>query len=496
MMTSDFQNLNEVLMHNFVKSRDAIALDYTKDNRSERDSYRQLSHKVYTIVNYLMTDGIAPDDRVVVWMPNSPEQIWVDLGATLSGGIIAPLAMETEAADAAWVINDLQAKYIFVATRTQLDGLLAIRSQLKSVRKVIVLEEIELEDEWMVPFYWMINFPTQINALGNVHTIRDSKIAGSPLCILYPLLADGKIQRRGVVLTHGNCLSVVRSIGNRLGFDEEEGKKIKRYPVMHSFSEVYERTMGFYLLLYYGKTMVIAEPTAARSLQGQWEVTEADFTCLPASHYESLCNQLTASMTDNSFSNWALENSLKVADLQLEGSPISWFLRKKHDFYKGQRENLKRKNAKTVKFFISYGSALQESTAKFFYAMDWHVLQSFGTIETFGFATIDDIEVPQPLTAGTSLAGMEIQIEKYGPILVKGTHVFNTYWKQVRATSQAFDNTGFFRSEVKGYTNTNGCLVLAPPRTLTTTTQQTNDSESLVPNESESVEKTNDNADV
>ncbi|MEY4926577.1 MAG: hypothetical protein RI894_1013, partial [Bacteroidota bacterium] len=417
-MTTEFQNLNEVLMHNFVKSRDAIALDYTKDSRSERNTYRQLSHQVYTIVNYLMTDGIAADDRVVVWMPNSPEQIWVDLGATLSGGIITPLAMETETPDAVWVINDLQAKYVFVATKTQLDALVALRSQLKSVRKVIVLEEIELEDEWMVPFYWMINFPTQINALGNVHLIRDNKTAASPLCILYPLLPEGKIQRRGVVFTHGNCLSAIRSIGNRLGFDEETGKNIKRYPVMHTFNDIYERMMGFYLILYYGKTMVIAEPIAARSVQAQWEITEADFTCLPAEYYESLCSHLTMGMTESSFSNWTLENGLRIAELQLDGNPIGWFLRKKHDFYKSQRETLKRKNAKTVKFFISYGNALQESTAKFFYAMDWKIVQSFGTIETFGFATIDNLNAPQPLTAGMSLAGLEIQIEKYGPVLV------------------------------------------------------------------------------
>ncbi len=467
-MITEFQNFNEVLMHNFVKKRDAIALDYTNGERNEKNSFRQLSHQVYTIVNYLMTDGVADGDRAVVWMPNCPEQIWVDLGATLSGAIVTPLPQETENTDAIWVINDLQAKYVFVATKAQLDALVAVRSQLKSVCKVIVLEEIELEDAWMVPFYWMINFPTQINALGNVHLIRDNKNGTSPLCILYPLNADGKMQRKGVVLTHGNCLSAVRSIGNRLGFDDEAGAKLKRYPVMRPFSEVHERIIGFYLSLYYAKTIVISKPAAGRSVSMQWEITEADYTCLSSEYYEALCTHLTMSMSEGSFSSWALANGLQVADLQLEGNPIGWFLRKKHNYYKSQRDTLKRKNAKTVKIFISYGSALQESTAKFFYAMDWCVLQSFGTIETAGFATLDDPNAPQPLTAGISLAGMEVQIEKYGPVLVKGAHVFSTYWKQVKATSQAFDAANFFRSEIKGHTNANGCLVLSPPRTSLT----------------------------
>ena len=105
-MIAEFQNINEVLMHNFVKSRDIIALDYTNGEKSQKNTFRQLSHQVYTIVNYLMTDGIADGDRTVVWMPNSPEQVWVDLGATLSGAVVTPLPMETDAADALWVIND------------------------------------------------------------------------------------------------------------------------------------------------------------------------------------------------------------------------------------------------------------------------------------------------------------------------------------------------------------------------------------------------------
>ena len=238
---------------------------------------------------------------------------------------------------------------------------------------------------------------------------------------------------------------------------------------MRPFSEVQERLIGYYMSLYYGKTMVISEPTTGRSVSMQWDFTYADYTCLAAPYYESLYQHLRLAIESSSFTKWTLENGLRVAELELEGKPIGWFLRKKHDFYKGQRETIKRKNAKTVKFFISYGDALQENTAKFFYAMGWTVLQSFGTTETFGFATLDDPTAPQPLTAGMSLTGVEIQIEKYGPVLVKGASIFPTYWKQVKATAQAFDSAGFFRSEIKGHTNTNGCLVLSPPRTTLTT---------------------------
>ena len=447
-------------MHNFVHCRDAVALDYTDAQRTVSYTFRQLSHQVYTVSNYLFTNGLEPEDHVAIWMPNLPETVWVDLGATLAGAIITPIAPQAATNDVVWLLNDLAAKYIFVATKKQLEALQGVRTQLPNLKKVIVLEEIELEDEWMVPFYWMMNFPTQIVSLGNVHTLRETKNQNSTLNILYPIAENGKLQRRGVVLSHGNCLATIRAIGERLGF-QTESTVPTRYVSTLSIAHVQERMMGYYTLLYYAKTIVINEVASSQSLSAQIAVTRANFTCVPSAQLELLREQMSANMMDSTLSRWALANGLRVAQLQLSGNSITWFLRKKHAFYRRQREAMRKKYTKPLSFIVSYGAPLQETTDTFFYALGCTILQSFGVTETFGFATIDDLADPRPLTAGKALDGLEVQMERYGAIIVRGESLFKTYWKQVRPTADAFDKDGFFRTPVKGHLE-NLHLVIMP----------------------------------
>jgi long-chain acyl-CoA synthetase len=462
--TTDFRNFNDVLMHNFVQHRETVALEYTDGERSERFTYRQLSHQVYTVVNYLTTNGFQPDERVIVWMPNSPEAIWADLGITLAGGILTPLAPDTDADDVVFVAQQQQASYIFVQTIEQLTALQAQRAKLPKLKSIVVQAATEAEEAGIATFYWMMNFPTQITALGAVHTVREQRTADAMLAILYPTKTNDKgtstkIQRKGVTLTHGNILAEATAIGARLGIAAD--KKPMRYPLMLPISTVEERVMGYYTMLFFAKTMVIAEPVQGRSLSAQIDVTKADILCTNSEKMEEWCKGLTLTMQDATLAQWALQNGLTVAEQELSGATVSWFMRKKHNFYKNQRAKVKTKHAKTLQTIVTYGAPLQTQTVYFFYALGWNVLQSFGEPETSGFATIDDPTDPRPLTAGKPLDGVQVEIERYGPIVVKGDTVFKGYYNDAKATNNVFDKEGFFQAKTKGHLD-NFRLVVAP----------------------------------
>jgi long-chain acyl-CoA synthetase len=451
---AEFRNFNEVLMRNFVQYRDVVALEYTNGERTEKMTYRQLSHQVYTVVNYLTTNQFAMGSHIVVWMPNCPEAMWVDLGTTLAGAVVTPLALTTHIDDVIWVLNSQKATHIFVENKEQLALLQAQKSKLPHLQHVIVQAELEIEDEWTVPFYWMMNFPTQISSLGAVHDVKAQQTSAAPFNILYKPKNDTdptRIDRKGVVLTHGNLLSIVRSLGNRLGLDGENAPKGMRYPFMRSIAEVHERVMGYYTMLYFGKTMVIAEPVTGRSLTAQIEVAAADILCINSQELEGLQAQITEVMHGSTLSRWALLNGTKVSELELAGNPIPWLARKKHNFYRSQREKIKKKYAKTVKTIITYGEPLTEATAHFYNALHWNVLQSFGDTETCGFVTLDDPTDPRPLTAGKALGSLSVEIERYGPIVVKGESVFDSYLNDKKATAAVIDKDGFYQTVSKGH---------------------------------------------
>ena len=90
------------------------------------------------------------------------------------------------------------------------------------------------------------------------------------------------------------------------------------------------------------------------------------------------------------------------------------------------------------------------------------VLQSFGTTETLGFATLDSPADPFPLANGQAIAGVEVRTERYGVVAVSGASVFKTYWKQVRQTADAFTVDGFFITDAKGHIDAQKRLVVSP----------------------------------
>lgn len=452
-------------MHNFVQHRETTALEYTLDERTERFTYRQMSHQVYTVVNYLTTNGFQPDTHVVVWMPNCPDAIWADLGVTLAGGIITPLSPEIAVEEVIFVLQQTQARYIFVASTDQLNALQTHRSKLPKLKSIVVQAATEAEEAGIATFYWMMNFPTQITALGAVHEVREKRTADAILNILYPTknettaIGSTKIQHKGVTITHGNILEVARAIGSRLGIEPD--KKQMRYPLMISLDAIHERIMGYYTMLYFGKTMVISEPTQGLSLSAHIAATNADFLCINTQKMEALSQQLTLAMQESTLAQWALNNGLVVAEQELNNGTVSWWMRKKHNFYRKQREKIKTKYAKTIKTLVTYGEPLQTQTVYFFHTLGWNVLQSFGETETCGFATIDDPADARPLTAGKALGSLQVEIERYGPIVVKGDIVAKGYYNDAKGTANAFDTQGFFQCKTKGHLD-NFRLVVAP----------------------------------
>jgi long-subunit acyl-CoA synthetase (AMP-forming) len=176
---------------------------------------------------------------------------------------------------------------------------------------------------------------------------------------------------------------------------------------------------------------------------------------------EALSLQLTQAMAESTLAQWALTNGLIVAEQELNGGTVSWFMRKKHNFYRKQRDKMKTKYAKTIKTLITYGEPLETKTVYFFHTLGWNVLQSFGETETCGFATMDDPNDARPLTAGKAIGSLEVEIERYGPIVVKGDMVAKGYYNDAKASANAFDAQGFFQCKTKGHLD-NFRLVVAP----------------------------------
>ena len=96
-----FDNFNEYVK-NFDNFKSKQALVIKPFLKVRRLNYGQLQDKVYQTANYLISQGIKKDDRVMIVAANCPEWIEVFLGCQLIGAIWSQL---TPAILSKWLLN-------------------------------------------------------------------------------------------------------------------------------------------------------------------------------------------------------------------------------------------------------------------------------------------------------------------------------------------------------------------------------------------------------
>ena len=88
----------------------------------ERLSYAQLWERVTRVAGGLRSVGVGPGDRVAIRLPNGNDWVCAFWGTLLAGAVVVPVNTRFTEAEAAYVIADSGATYVFQPQRTLPDG--------------------------------------------------------------------------------------------------------------------------------------------------------------------------------------------------------------------------------------------------------------------------------------------------------------------------------------------------------------------------------------
>ena len=123
------------------KHGNKTALRIKNEDGSFREiSYTKLGRRVVSISSVLINLGIAKGDRIAIFSENRPEWAAAYFGIISCGGAILPLDVKLTSAEVRFILNDSQAKAIFVS-----DGLIEmidrLRPDLKYLKNIILLDK-------------------------------------------------------------------------------------------------------------------------------------------------------------------------------------------------------------------------------------------------------------------------------------------------------------------------------------------------------------------
>ena len=118
-----------------------------------------------------------------------------------------------------------------------------------------------------------------------------------------------------------------------------------------------------------------------------------------------------------------------------------------------------------LRIAISAGSRFDEAVAEDFHKLGFTIIQGYGLTETSGAATATYEDDNRVGSVGKPMKGAEIKIldpdkDGVGEVLIRGTMVFDGYFRNPTATAEAFTEDGWFRSGDLGRIDSDGFLYI------------------------------------
>jgi len=434
--------------------REAMRWKLTKVQRAEEGgegkwtsrTYREMWDWVTALSLGLKDLGIGDGDNVCIIARTRPEWTIADLASLALGAVTCPIYPQSEPAQAAFVINNVGAKAVFVENAQQAAKIAGIRAECPTLQHVITLEgsgkfpegTLTLEDVIARADLEPANriaWRDAMQAIDRDHmatVIHTSGTTGNP---------------KGAMLSHGNMLFNYEAANQVVDFYETD--------VFLSFlplSHIYGRIVDEVVALGRGAAVVYAEALIERLPANMVEVRPTVMGSVPRL-YERVYARVSSAVeagtpTKQRIFHWASGLGAQKYANHLVGKGDSIWLKaqlKVADLLVFKK--IRERTGGRVRYFVSGSAPLAGEIGEFFYGMGMLVLEGYGLTETSPFVSLNRPDDFVFGTVGRPAPGSEVMIDpSTGEILVRGPQIMQGYLNQPEETAKAINADGWFHT--------------------------------------------------
>jgi len=445
------------LIHRSVErnaQREAMRWKVAKAKRADTDdeggwvsrSYREMWDWVTQLSLGLKDLGIRDGDTVCIVARTRPEWTIADLASLALGAVTCPIYPQSEPGQAAFVINNVRARAIFVENAQQAAKIASIRDQCPTVEHVITLEAQGKFPEGTLTLEDVIARADTDPAVRR--DWREAWLAIDRDHLATIIHTSGTTANpKGAMLSHGNLLFNFEAANQVVDFYETD--------VFLSFlplSHIYGRIVDEVVALGKGAAVVYAEALLERLPANMVEVRPTVMGSVPRL-YERVYARVQSAIEAGSpmkqrIFHWAARLGAQKYANHLAGrgdSPWLTLQLKVADalVFKKIRE----RTGGRVRYFVSGSAPLSREIGEFFYGMGMLVLEGYGLTETSPFVSINRPGDFVFGTVGRAAPASEVMIAaETGEILVRGPQVMQGYLNAPEETAKAIEADGWFHT--------------------------------------------------
>lgn len=440
---------------------------YQKENGEYKAyTYFEVKERVHRLGAALMKLGLKPGDRVSLLAEGRLDWISAELGVLYNKAINVPLSVKLSPEEVMFRLNHSGSKYVITSNR-QVDKVLEVRKELKSIEKIILLDEPKLKDDLIIGFSEFINLGDELlkespqDFEERYKSLHEDDFAN--ICYTSGTTADPK----GIILSHRNYTANIEQSDSLIQIPDYYSTLLI-LPWDHAFAH----TCGVYALMKMGASLscvdigatpmdtlknipinikeskphfLLSVPALAKNFRKNIEKNIR----AKGPKVEKLFNNALASAYDYNGIGWDRGKGLKK---------LKWPMIKLYDkiLFSKVREGF----GGNLKFFIGGGALLDIELQRFFCAIGMPMYQGYGLSEA---APVISSNGPGKHKMGSSgkIAdfldlkicddeGNELPVGEKGEIVVRGENVMKGYWNNEEATNEALKDGWLYTGDL-GY---------------------------------------------
>jgi len=392
-------------------------------------STEEVSSTVNQLSLGLMGKGISgknlsaeESDKIAIISQNRPEWVFTDLAVQQTGAILIPIYPTTNPHELEFILNESQAKILFVSNQDLLEKVRSVRSDY--LREIYTFDPVEGAHHYSELFT-----PLTEASQAQLDAVKATISPRHTATIIYTSGTTGT--PKGVMLSHENIVSNVYFSKASFPFeDQPRTKTLSFLPLNH----IFEKTIT-YIYLFSGIGIYYAESleTIGDNLK---EIKPDGFTTVPRlleKVYERIMlkgKELTG--IKKALFYWSVNLGTQYDNRASKGAFYNWKLgiARKLVFSKW-REAL----GGHIKFIITGGAAAPEKLLRIFNAAGIPVFEGYGPTEHSPVICVNRKLDNYIGTVGPAIEGIEVKLAEDGEILAKSLCVMQGYYKHPELTA-------------------------------------------------------------
>ena len=450
-----YHHLSVLVHRRAEKYSDKVALKYRDYETSQwiPITWNQFSQTVRQVANALVELGVQEEENIGIFSQNKPECLYVDFGAFANRAVTIPLYATSSPAQAQYIINDAQIRYIFVGEQFQYDAAFSVFGFCQSLQQLIIFDRAVVRDPRDMTSIYFDEFLETGKGLPNNDIVeeRTSRASDDDLAnILYTSGTTG--EPKGVMLHHSNYMEAFRIHDIRLVDMSDQDVSMNFLPLTHVFEKAWT-----YLCIHKGVQICIN----LRPVDIQTTIKEIRPTLMCS--VPRFWEKVYAGVQEKIAQETGLKKAMMLDAIKVGKIHNIDYLRKgktpplmdqlKYKFYEKTVYALLKKTIgiENGNFFPTAGAAVPDEICEFVHSVGINMLVGYGLTESTATVSCFLNQGYEIGSVGTVMPDVEVKIGDENEILLRGKTITKGYYKKAEATAAAIDKDGWFHTGDAGY---------------------------------------------